>query len=118
MTLDEFESQVISACAASPMVVSVAVIGSGITWLRLRAYMIDESFIEAFFNEATQKLAFARIKDGNRILGADNTGGWHWHLMDAPDEHTRTGEAVSFPVFIQRVEEDLKSRGNNPTGVR
>lgn len=42
MTLDEFENQVISSCAASPIVVSVAVIGSGITWLRLRAFLIHD----------------------------------------------------------------------------
>ena len=34
MTLDDFEIQVISASAASPVVISVAVAGSGITWLR------------------------------------------------------------------------------------
>jgi hypothetical protein len=41
MTLDEFEIQVISACDASPIVVGVAVIGSGITWVRLRAYLTN-----------------------------------------------------------------------------
>src|SRR3972149_3925800 len=107
MTLDEFEVQVISACAASPIVVGVAVIGSGITWLRLRAYLTDESFIEAFFNEATQKTAFAHIKDGIRIFGADNTGGWHWHPLDVPEEHIRTGEAVSYPEFLKQVEDTL-----------
>jgi len=111
MTLEEFESQVISACTASPIVISVAVAGSGITWLRLRAYLIDGSFIEAFFNEATQRVAFARIREGNRIFGADNTGGWHWHPIEAPEEHIRTDEAVSFPAFLQRVEDDLKYIG-------
>jgi hypothetical protein len=108
MTVDEFETQVISACDASPSVVSVAVIGSGITWLRLRAYLVDETFIDTFFNEATQKVAYARIQDGKRIFGADNTGGWHWHLHDLPEEHVPTHEAVSFPVFLQRLENDLK----------
>ena len=112
MTLDEFENQVISACSASPIVTSVAVIGSGITWLRLRAYLIDESFIEAFFNEATRKVAFARIQDGKRIFGADNTGGWHWHLQDMPEEHVPIREAVSFPEFLQRVEEDPQLKGS------
>jgi hypothetical protein len=111
MTLDEFESQVISACTASPIVVSVAMIGSGITWLRLRAYLTDESFIEAFFNTATQKVAFARIRDGERIFGADNTGGWHWHPLDAPDEHIRTDQSISFDEFLQRVEDDPKLQG-------
>jgi hypothetical protein len=101
MTLDEFEIQVISACDASPIVVGVAVIGSGITWVRLRAYLTNESFIEAF----------ARIQEGSRVFGADNTGGWHWHPIGTPDEHIRTGEAVSFPLFLQRVEKDLKVKG-------
>ena len=38
MTVDEFEIQVISACDASPIVVSVAVIGSGITYSWLSRY--------------------------------------------------------------------------------
>jgi hypothetical protein len=111
MTLDEFELQVISACAASPVVVSVAVAGSGITWLRLRSYLLDESFIEAIFNETTQKMAFARIKDGIRIFGADNTGGWHWHPQGMPDEHVPTQESISFPLFLKRVEADLIIKG-------
>jgi hypothetical protein len=111
MTLDEFEIQVISACDASPIVVGVAVIGSGVTWVRLRAYLTDESFIEAFFNEATQKIAFARIQEGSLVFSADNTGGWHWHPIGTPDEHIRTGEAVSFSLFLQRVEKDLKVKG-------
>jgi len=74
--------------------------------------LIDESFIEAFFNEASQKVAFARIQDGMRIFGADNTGGWHWHPLDAPEKHIPTKAAVSFPAFIQRVEDDLKLKGS------
>jgi hypothetical protein len=112
MTLDEFENQVISACIASPIVMSVAVTGFGITWVRLRAILIDESFIEAFLNEATQKIAFARIKEGNRVIGADNTGGWHWHPLGAPEEHIRSAEGVSFIAFLERVEVDLKKTGS------
>lgn len=107
MTLDEFEIQVISACAASPVVISVANAGSGITWSRLRAYLVDESFIEAFYNETTQRTAFARIKEEKRIFGADNTGGWHWHTLDAPEEHVPTKGNVSFVEFLHRVEKDL-----------
>ena len=90
--------------------VSVANAGIGITWLRLRAYLSDESFIEAFFNETTQKTAFARIREGKRIFGADNTGGWHWHTLDAPEEHIPTKQYVSFVEFLQQVEEDLKKK--------
>jgi hypothetical protein len=107
MTLDEFENQVISTCAGSPIVVSVAYAGSGITWLRLRTYLIDESFVEAFFNEETQRTAFAWIKDGTRVLGADNTGGWHWHPLDAPEDHIASDVVISFTEFFHKLEENL-----------
>ncbi len=75
MTLDEFENQVISACASSPAVMGVSVFGIGITWIRLRAYLADGSILDAFYNEMTRKTAFAVIKGEQRIFGADNTGG-------------------------------------------
>ena len=108
MTLDEFENQVISACTASPVVASVSISGIGITWVRIRAYLIDGSFLEAFHNEATGKTSFALVLDGRRIFGADNAGGWHWHPFNTPDEHQPTEKQVDFQSFFRRVEEQLK----------
>jgi hypothetical protein len=45
MTLDEFENQFIAACAGSPIVASVSMTGMGVTWLRLRAYLITGPFL-------------------------------------------------------------------------
>jgi hypothetical protein len=104
LTLEFFENQVSAACAASPIVTSVSMTDSGVTWLRLRAYLNDGSFVETFFNEATGRTSFALIKDNRRIFGADNTGQWHWHLFESPDEHTPTNEVISFDEFIQRIE--------------
>jgi hypothetical protein len=108
MTLETFETQVTSACAASLIVVGVSAVASGVTWLCLRAHFADGSFADAFFNEATGRTSFALIKAARRIFGADNTGGWHWHPFDAPETHIPTTEAVAFEDFLTRIEERLK----------
>jgi len=108
MTLEAFETQVTSACAASPIVVGVSTVASGITWLCLRAHLADGSFVDAFYNEATGRASFALIKDARRIFGADNAGGWHWHPFEAPDTHTPSSETVTLDEFLSRIEERLK----------
>jgi len=107
MTLEAFEAQVTSACAAASIVIGVSIVASGVTWIRLRAHLADGTFADAFYNEATGKTAFALIKNERRIFGADNTGGWHWHPFDAPDSHQPTDNAVTFEVFLSQVEAKL-----------
>ena len=109
MTLEAFELQVTSACAESPIVVGVSVVASGVTWLNLRAHLTDGTFADAFYNEATGKTSFALIKDTRRIFGADNKGGWHWHLFDAPETHSPASDAVTFNDFLSRIEARLKA---------
>ena len=110
MTLEEFEKQVLSICLRSPIVASVAVTGSGITWLRLRVYLVNGSFIEAYGNESKGRVAFALIQEGRRIFGADNTGGWHWHPFEDPDSHSAAQSEIAFEVFLQLVAENMNSR--------
>ena len=108
MTLEAFEAQVTSACAASKIVAGISTVASGITWIHLRAHLSDGSFADAFYNEATEKTAFALIKNERRIFGADNTGGWHWHPFDAPDSHEPSSDAIAFDQFLARIEERLE----------
>jgi hypothetical protein len=104
LTLESFEHQVSTACAASSIVTGVSTIASGITWLQLRAYLGDGSFIDTFFNEATGRTSFAWIKDNHRVFGADNTGDWHWHPLESPDDHIPVDAAVAFDEFIGQIE--------------
>ena len=110
MTLEQFESEVTSACSHSPIVAGVSTPGVGVTWIRLRAYLTDGSFVDAFHNYATGKTAFALIKADRRILGADNTGGWHWHPWEKPDSHVPTSQPVTFQEFLGQIENLLKVR--------
>ena len=107
MSTEEFERQVISICSASSVVRNMAVINLGLTWFNVRAYLIDESFIDIFYNQTTGKTAFAHIRDERRIFGADNKQGWHWHPYDDPDEHLPAVNEIRFEEFLQQVEANI-----------
>ncbi len=77
LTSSEFSAKIFEVCASSSVVVSVFIADAGSTWIQIRASLTDASFIEAFFNETTDKTAYAWVKGRQRILGADNTRGWH-----------------------------------------
>ena len=109
---EQFESQVTSLCAASPIVVGISTVAAGVTWLHLRAYLVDGSFADTFYNDVSGRTAFALIKNQRRIFGADNTGGWHWHPFGDPDNHRPADGAVSFHDFLDQVEAWIKASGS------
>jgi hypothetical protein len=76
----------------------------------LRAHLIDDSFTDAFYNEATGKTAFALIKNERRIFGADNEGGWHWHPFEAPETHMPAKTSITFDEFLKRIEEHFTAQ--------
>jgi len=62
---------IIDLCAQSPIVAAYTIRTVDLDVLRLRVHLIDESFIEVFYNHATAKFAFALIVNGQRIYGKD-----------------------------------------------
>lgn len=113
MTLAEFEQLVYEVAADSPI--------CGIPMLRrlspssisLRLDLTIGGFVDAFYNEQTGTTAFAWIYGGRRVFGADNTGGWHVHPLEAPDQHVPLQHVMSFAEFIARIEQ-----GASPTAAR
>lgn len=55
--------------------------------LALRAYIDEETFVEAYANSITGKKSFALISKGTRLMGFDNYKLWHFHPPDNPDDH-------------------------------
>ena len=104
LTLEAFESQIASVCDKSPLVVSLTIIASGITWTHHRIFLKDDVFVDAFYNEATGKTSFALIKNSQRIFGADNTGEWHWHPFDSPDSHLSSNKDITIAEFLGEIE--------------
>jgi hypothetical protein len=108
MTVDEFESHVVEICSASSVVGNIVNQNAGLDWFLVRAYLVDESFIDIFYNQKTGKTAFAQVREGCRIFGADNRKGWHWHPYEDPSQHVASPGAISFEEFLGRVEQALK----------
>ena len=104
ISLEEFEHKVIATCSNSAVVQSAAVFELKPSWIRLRIFLINETFVDVFYSEGTGKTSYAQIKNGKRIFGADNAGGWHWHPYDDPDQHLASVNEIRFEEFLQQVE--------------
>ncbi len=108
MSLDEFERYVISAGSDSPAFKNVAVIRSGLMWSIIRAYLVNETFVDIFYNQVTGQTSFAQIHDNCRVFGADNKGGWHWHPLEDPLRHLVSDHEITFDEFLKAIEKNLK----------
>ncbi len=105
MTLEEFERVVFQTAHQSPLCDIPAMRNLTPTSETIRVSMIMGGFIDAFFNAETGTMAFAFIREGKRVFGADNTGGWHMHPFDDPEEHRALANAMTFADFVKAVEE-------------
>ncbi len=80
------------------------------TAINLRVGLTIGAFIDAFLNEQTMTTAFALIQEDRRVFGADNTGGWHVHPFENPDEHVPITDAMSFAEFVSMIERHYGDR--------
>lgn len=104
MTLDEFQRQVFVVAAVSPICDIPLVQSLTSTSIKLRIEIASGGFVDAFFNEQTSTTAYALIRQGARVFGADNTGGWHIHPFDDPIRHDPLPGPVTFGEFVAHVE--------------
>ena len=105
MTLVEFERLVFAAAMRSPICDIPSVRRLTSTSISLRISIESGGFIDAFYNEQTDTTAFAFIRRGRRLYGADNTGGWHIHPFDDPARHDPVADALSFAEFVKQIEQ-------------
>lgn len=62
MSLEEFEHKVIATCSNSPIVQSAAVFELKPSWIRLRIFLIHETFVDVFYSEGTGKHPMLKLK--------------------------------------------------------
>ncbi len=104
MTLSEFEQQVFAVAMVWPLADIPVVRRLTPTSINLRVNLTTGSFIDAFYNEQTGTMAFTLVRQGRRVFGADNTGGWHVHPFADPDRHDPLPDAMSFAEFVAEIE--------------
>ena len=105
MTLSEFERQVFKVALASSICDIPVVRRLTATSINLRVNVIQDGFIDVFYNAQTDTTGFALILKGQRVFGVDNAGGWHIHPFEAPEQHIPLSNALSFAEFVAALEE-------------
>ena len=104
MTLLDFENQIINVAIASSICDIPRILRLSSTAIKLRIELTTGDFIDAFYNEETNTTAYALIRQGRRVYGADNTGGWHLHPFAEPNQHEHLSAPLSFADFVAEIE--------------
>ena len=108
ISLEEFEQLVVAVCGDSPVVESISVYETRSNAIRLRIILKDRTFLDAFYNEWKGRVAFVWIANNERIFGADNAGGWHWHPVEDVTLHVSSDHEITFEEFFLQVEKLVK----------
>lgn len=104
LTPRELFDRIVTVCVQSSVVAAYTVRTLDLDVLSLRVHLVDNSFIEVFYNVTTEKTAFALIVEGHRLYGKDNAKmGWHVHPPDSPGAH-HSCDPISFEAFLAEVE--------------
>lgn len=109
MTLAEFARQVFAIAMASPICGIPIIRRLSTVSINLRLNTTAGGFIDVFYNEQAGTTACAMIRQGQRLFGTDNTGGWHVHPFDDPESHTPLPAAMPFAEFVAEIEQWLVS---------
>ena len=104
MTLGEFEAYVFAVALASDICDIPTIRRLTATFINLRIDLFAGGFVDAFYNERTGTTAFALVRDGQRVFGTDNAGGWHVHPFADPDRHVLLQGEMSFAEFVAEIE--------------
>jgi hypothetical protein len=105
LTPQQLLDHIVDICTASASVTAYTLRTLDLDVLSLRVHLVDDTFIEVFFNATTDKTAFALIVGQDRVYGKDNAKlGWHVHPPDNPGAHYPC-EPVSFEQFLADVEQ-------------
>lgn len=105
MTLADFEQQVFAVALRSPLCDIPIVVRWTATAIKIRIQTTVGNYIDVFYNEQTGTTAYALIDQGQRIFGADNTGGWHYHPFHDPTRHDPLASAMTLAEFVTQIEQ-------------
>ncbi len=89
MDVKSFLAELLSALTILDFVNDVNLKAEGLI-LSGRVMLQKSMFLEVYYNEMTETIAFALIEEQRRIWGIDkdNIRDWHIHPLDDPTKHT------------------------------
>lgn len=103
---NDFASLIVSICNKYDFIIDFQLKIEDNVIVKSRIFLIDDSFIEVYYNFENGKTSFALIKNNNRIFGTDNLGFWHIHPFESPEKHIRSGE-IKLEDFIKKIKSNL-----------
>jgi hypothetical protein len=108
MDVRSFASELLRALATIEAIERVVLQSEGPV-VKGRAYVTAEMLLEFYFNEKTGTVAFALIRDWDRVWGIDqdNIRGWHLHPLENPVEHVGI-EELSVSEIVEHLRAALK----------
>jgi hypothetical protein len=68
-------------------------------YVKVRIIINDELFIEVRYNAGNNRKSYVLVRNGKRLAGFDNLGGWHIHPKESPAKHRRVSEPPLEKVF-------------------
>lgn len=109
MDVKTFASELLSALAKIEWIEQVALQSEGPV-VEARAYVSGGMFVQFYFNEVTGTVAFALIREQERVWGIDrdNLGGWHMHPVEQPKEHVGI-EPLSIAQVVELLADALEA---------
>lgn len=105
----DFSKEVTRICSESKIVRTWDVNLYEGTVVRIRIFLVDNSFIDVYYNSETEKISFAWIRNNKRVYGADNLDYWHVHPIEKPEYHVKS-EEIAFSKFLSDIEKAIKNR--------
>jgi len=67
--------------------------------LKMRIVLSSDLFIDIFYGKSKERIAFALIKQTERVFGIDNLNGWHRHPPGGGKEHEIMEEPTLEEIF-------------------
>jgi len=108
VNIPEFQHQIYEIALSSAICDIPLVRRISPTSINLRIYLTVGGFIDVFYNQVSNRVAYALIQEDQRIYGADNTGDWHVHPFADPIQHIPLLSAMSFADFVKEIEKFYK----------
>ncbi len=109
MDLKTFLTELLAALTDIDFVEDIDLSAEGIV-VSGRIILSGKMFLEVYYNEVTETIAFALIKDEKRIWGIDrdNIRDWHIHPLNDPEQHESVQSLTIFDI-IERLKNVLES---------
>ncbi|MEW5801894.1 MAG: hypothetical protein AB1847_07275 [bacterium] len=112
MRVEDLEIEAIEATKKFPFLKRVEVVDKHPCAIKLKLYIEENFYVQAYCNTATKTTNFVAIVGNQRIFGRDCIReSWHLHPFHDPDTHDFSSEGrrkISLTDFLEELQEIIE----------